>query len=70
MAQKNIGGNRKIRGIGGSMSMSKHRKSVGRAGKSPKLLHAIKRIAESNVIKDRSGIHNPAKSIRELLGGR
>ena len=67
MAQKNIGGNRKIRNLGNTMSNSKHRKFTGTVGKSPKLRHAMKREAESNVIKAKPGIKNPAKSMRELL---
>jgi len=43
------------------------RKFNTKAGKSPKLRHAMKRAAEENVRKDKSRIKEPRHSVRELL---
>lgn len=47
----------------------KHAKSGCHRGnpKGPKLRHAMKREAERNEIKDRSGIRDPKGSIKELF---
>ena len=50
----------------GGMGSTKHGKG-GHSGKSPKLRHAMKREAESQVVKDRSRIADPSSSVKELL---
>ncbi len=50
----------------GGMGSHKHYVS-GRAGKSPKQRHALKRQAEAQVVKDKSRIKDPKKSIKDLF---
>jgi hypothetical protein len=52
----------------GKSGIGSHKHGVsGRAGKSPKLRHALKREAEPNSIKDRSKTEDPKDTIRELF---
>jgi len=54
----------------GKSGVGSHKHGVsGRAGKSPKLRHTLKREAERNSIKDRSRIRDPKDTIKELFHG-
>jgi len=50
----------------GGMGSHKHGVS-GRPGKSPRLRHAMKRMAEADERKAQPSIRNPKNSVRELL---
>ncbi len=52
----------------GQLGIGSHKHGTsGHPGKSPKMRYAMKREAESRVIKDRSRIVDPSSSVKELF---